>query len=51
MVLPIQCLSHGEPSELNLGWRLGADVVGPLVQEGMGLPLPQVGNVPGTSPG
>ena len=30
MTLPIQCLSHGEPSKLNLGWRLGADVVEPF---------------------
>ena len=30
MILAIQCLSHGEPIELNLGWRLGADVVEPF---------------------
>lgn len=30
MILPIQCLSRGEPSALNLGWRLGADVLEPL---------------------
>lgn len=30
MILPIQRLSRGEPSALNLGWRLGADVLEPL---------------------